>query len=167
MIEYICASDPALALFLNVASLMLPHPERCYITRKLGAIMKFFLHKLIILSCALYLSGAHWVLLQGTAWTGMLISRSLTASVAEAVSSTFDGQHPCPVCSAITEGRCNEEGAGAKFSTVKKSAALKFIELGSDMALARSGPASTAPWPSFTPHGVSRVDVPLTPPPVG
>ena len=167
MIEYICASDPALALFLNVASLMLPHPERCYITRKLGAIMKFFLHKLIILSCALYLSGAHWVLLQGTAWTGMLVARSLTASVAEAVSSTFDGQHPCPVCSAITEGRCNEEGAGAKFSTVKKSAALKFIELGSDMALARSGPASTAPWPSFTPHGVSRVEVPLTPPPIG
>ena len=129
--------------------------------------MKSFLHKLIILSCALYLSGAHWVLLQGTAWTGMLISRSLTASVAEAVSSTFDGQHPCPVCSAITEGRCNEEGAGTEFSLVKKSAALKFIELVSDMAPTRSGPASTAPWPSFTPHGVSRVDVPLTPPPIG
>ena len=91
--------------------------------------MKSFLHKLIILSCALYLSGAHWVVLQGTAWTGMLISRSLTASVAEAVSSTFDGQHPCPMCSAITEGRCNEEGAGTEFSPVKKSAGpiRKFV----------------------------------------
>ena len=156
-----------MALFLNVATLMLPHPTRCYITRQFGASMKSFLHKLIILSCALYLSGAHWLVLQGTAWTGMLITRSLSGSVAEAISSTFDGQHPCPVCSAISEGRCNAEGAGAKFSTVKKSAALKFIELASDMAPTGSGPESIAPWPSFTPHGVSRVEAPLTPPPIG
>jgi hypothetical protein len=145
---------------------MLPHAKRCYKTSFGIADMKSFLHKLIILSCALYLSGAHWVVLQGTAWTGMVISRSLTTSVAEAVSSTFDGQHPCPVCSAITEGRCNEEGAGTEFSPVKKSAALKFIELVSELAPEGCGPVSTAVWPSLDAHPASRVEAPWTPPPI-
>lgn len=128
--------------------------------------MKSFLHKLIILSCALYLSGAHWMVLQGTAWTGMLVSRAVSTSVSEAISSTFDGQHPCAMCSAIAEGRCNEDNTGANFAPAKKSAEIKFLKLVSAVVPARRKVEGTAVWPSFAPHGVVRVEAPLTPPPI-
>ena len=128
--------------------------------------MKSFLHKLIILSCAVYLSGAHWVVLQGTAWTGMLVSRAVSTSVSEAISSTFDGQHPCAICSAIAEGRCNEDSAGANFAPAKKSAEIKFLKLDSHGLPVRSIDEHLSIWPDFAPHGVFRVDAPLTPPPI-
>ena len=128
--------------------------------------MKSFLHKVIILSCALYLSGAHWMLLQGTAWTGMLVSRAMSTSVSEALSSTFDGQHPCAMCSVIAEGRCNEDDAGANFAPLKKSGEIKFLKLVSDGPPVRSLDEYPAIWPGFVPHGVVRVKAPLTPPPI-
>ena len=47
--------------------------------------MKPVLHKLLIVCCALILGGAHWAILQMTTWTGMVVTRSQTMSVAEAV----------------------------------------------------------------------------------
>lgn len=128
--------------------------------------MKSFLHKIIILSCALYLSGAHWILLQGTAWTGMLVSRAISTSVSEALSSTFDGQHPCAMCSAIAEGKCNEDDADADFAPSKKSGEIKFLTLDSHGLPVRSIDEHLSIWPDFAPHGVFRVDAPLTPPPI-
>lgn len=96
----------------------------------------------------------------------MVVSRALTSSVAEAISSTFDGQHPCAMCSAISEGRCNEQDAGANFAPLKKSAEVKFLKLVSDVVPARSDGEGTAVWPGFAPHGVVRVGPPLTPPPI-
>lgn len=45
--------------------------------------------------------GLQWVVLQGIAWTGMMIKFSQQDSLAEAVSKTFDGEHPCPLCNAV------------------------------------------------------------------
>ena len=43
--------------------------------------------------------GLHTVIIQSAAWAGMLVSYSLEkGSVAQAVSETFDGAHPCPLC---------------------------------------------------------------------
>jgi hypothetical protein len=57
--------------------------------------------------------GLHLALLQTVAWTGMLISYSRDGSFAEAVVKTFDGEHPCPLCKVIREGRAEgEEQAG-------------------------------------------------------
>lgn len=53
--------------------------------------------------------GLHWALLQTVAWTGMLINYSRDASFREAISRTFDGQHPCPLCKAIKKGRADEK----------------------------------------------------------
>ena len=53
--------------------------------------------------------GLHWALLQTVAWTGMMISYSRDGSLAEAVSKTFDGEHPCRLCHAIQKGRADEQ----------------------------------------------------------
>lgn len=43
----------------------------------------------------------HLPALQVVAWTGMIISYSKDRTLAEAVSMTFDGEHPCPMCKTI------------------------------------------------------------------
>jgi hypothetical protein len=53
--------------------------------------------------------GLHWALLQAVAWTGMLINYSRDASLTEAVTQTFDGEHPCKLCNAIKQGRAEEK----------------------------------------------------------
>jgi hypothetical protein len=52
--------------------------------------------------------GLHWGLLQTVAWTGMLINNSRAGPFKEAVSKTFDGEHPCCLCKAIKQGRAEE-----------------------------------------------------------
>jgi hypothetical protein len=53
--------------------------------------------------------GLHWALLQTLAWTGMIVTYSRQDSFTEAISKTFDGQHPCPLCRAIQKGRAEEK----------------------------------------------------------
>jgi hypothetical protein len=56
--------------------------------------------------------GLHTVVIQSAAWAGMLVSYSLEkGSVSQAVSETFDGEHPCPLCklAKITEGTPADE----------------------------------------------------------
>ncbi|HRH97062.1 MAG TPA: hypothetical protein PLB55_14065 [Prosthecobacter sp.] len=49
--------------------------------------------------------GMHWALLQGIAWTGMLITFAREGAMIEAVEKTFDGQHACALCLKVKEGR--------------------------------------------------------------
>lgn len=53
--------------------------------------------------------GLHWALLQTVAWTGMIVSYSRDASFTEAVSKTFDGEHPCALCKVIQKSRADEK----------------------------------------------------------
>ena len=53
--------------------------------------------------------GMHWALLQGIAWTGMLISFASEGTVIEAVEKTFDGQHGCALCAKVKEGRDSDQ----------------------------------------------------------
>jgi hypothetical protein len=53
--------------------------------------------------------GLHWAVLQTVAWAGMIISYSRNAFLTEAVSKTFDGEHPCPMCKLIKKGRAEEK----------------------------------------------------------
>lgn len=39
----------------------------------------------------------------------MLAANLTTSSFAEAISDTFDGQHPCPMCKAIESGKKSEK----------------------------------------------------------
>jgi hypothetical protein len=121
--------------------------------------------KFIILCCALYLSGAHWMVLQTTAWTGMLVSRSLTASVEEAISSTFDGKHPCRLCDVISSGKQTEERSQMEIELLKKGGDLKFIEhFGMSVSPLMAG--TPLLWPEWNVSGELRKDAPPTPPPL-
>ena len=53
--------------------------------------------------------GMHWGLLQSIAWTGMMMRYAHEGSVSEAVSRTFDGQHPCCLCKLIQKARAEEK----------------------------------------------------------
>ena len=62
------------------------------------------------LIAALTLSlGAHWAFLQSVAWAGMLYSYSQQAGFGQAVSMTFDGDHPCSLCKTIQKGKAQEK----------------------------------------------------------
>ncbi len=58
--------------------------------------------------------GLHWALLQSVAWVGMIVAYSQDASISEAVTKTFDGNHPCPLCKAIKSARADERQNEAK-----------------------------------------------------
>jgi hypothetical protein len=55
------------------------------------------------------LAGGHWAILQTGAWMGMIVAYSKEGDVSAAISKTFDGKHPCAVCSVVQDGRTQEQ----------------------------------------------------------
>jgi hypothetical protein len=53
--------------------------------------------------------GGHWALLQSVAWARMLADFSRTETLGTAIGKTFDGEHPCPMCLQIREGKAQEQ----------------------------------------------------------
>ncbi|TDU71287.1 hypothetical protein EI77_02410 [Prosthecobacter fusiformis] len=68
--------------------------------------------------------GLQWAVLQGVAWTGMLISYARDGSLIEAVSKTFDGEHPCPLCKAVENGQKQDQEKSANTPIKKLDAVL-------------------------------------------
>lgn len=64
---------------------------------------------LLALVAMLLASGSHWVVLQSIAYGGMIIRYAQDAPLQTALAMTFDGEHPCPLCHAVQEGRQEEE----------------------------------------------------------
>lgn len=125
--------------------------------------MRFLIHKLLIVFCTLYLCGAHWAVLQMTAWTGMIVARSQHVSMAEAVETTFDGQHPCRFCEAIESGKAGEKKQERKLPTAKSFQDVKFlaeVEVGMPDRV-----ESEISWPVWVAGGNSRREAPSSPPP--
>lgn len=125
--------------------------------------MKPLVHKLLLIVCALHLSGAHWAVLQVTAWTGMLVSRSQTSGVAEAVATTFDGEHPCAICTAITAGQ--QEGKQTEFPALKAMEEIRLV-VADRVALPPRYAAGDVVWPGFLMSDLRRTDAPPVPPPL-
>jgi hypothetical protein len=71
--------------------------------------------------------GAHWALLQSVAWTTMLAGNLRNASVSQAITRTFDGQHPCPICKAIAAGKKSEKKREFTPSTQKFECPLAHV----------------------------------------
>lgn len=67
--------------------------------------------KILVILALVVSTGAHWGALQTVAWTAMLAGNLRTYPVAEAVSRTFDGKHPCCLCKAIAAGKKSEQKA--------------------------------------------------------
>jgi hypothetical protein len=79
-------------------------------------------HALLILAL-LGATGGHWAVLQTIAWADMLTTNLQTDSVSEAITKTFDGEHPCPMCHQISAGKQAEKKADLP-APVKK---LEFV----------------------------------------
>jgi len=73
---------------------------------------------LVVLTLVLT-TGAHWAALQTVAWTTMLANNLRSDSLTRAVSKTFDGEHPCPLCKAIAAGKKTEKKSEAVAPVMK------------------------------------------------
>lgn len=115
--------------------------------------------RLLLCAALLYGSGAHWLLVQGAAWAGMVAARARTSSVAEAVTTTFDGRHPCAVCRAVRRGA--DADSGARLVRPAPTADLAFAAAAAAFRPALVTSASAAAPCAATP----RPRVPPSPPP--
>lgn len=105
--------------------------------------------------------GLHWTLLQTVAWTGMLISYSRDASLSEAVSKTFDGQHPCKMCKVIKQARAEEKQQQKQETKSDSKIKLALPEI----AFSLISPASEAELPSVDQWATARSYEPPKPRP--
>ena len=72
-------------------------------------------------SAALFLLvGGHWALVQTVAWGTMIMDFSKQGSVSEAVTKTFDGEHPCALCKKISQAKTDQPKAPVIVSSAKK-----------------------------------------------
>lgn len=80
----------------------------------------------MLLVAALVISiGAQWAVLQSAAWVGMAVTYSMAeGSVAEGLSNTFDGDHPCPLCKLVEEGQKKENKLPTKQAPSKMELSL-------------------------------------------
>lgn len=69
--------------------------------------------------------GLHWGVLQSVAWASMLVERARTQTLAEALDTTFDGQHPCEICVIVRDGKAAEK----KAQTPQTSSSSVRVEL--------------------------------------
>jgi hypothetical protein len=119
----------------------------------------------IFLVFALILSvGGHWALLQVTAWASMLVSFTQQTSLVDAVSQTFDGEHPCELCKLALRGAAEDRqrGDSAPQQTVKK---LELFVVSSPEAgyAAQITETHQSVWDVLVLG--SHLDEPVTPPP--
>jgi hypothetical protein len=103
--------------------------------------------------------GLHWVILQSVAWTSMLADNLRHDSLAQAVTHTFDGQHPCCLCKAIAAGKKSEKKS--EFTPLFKT--LEFPPATEDFALII--PARFALPSSADIFARTLSETPPTPPP--
>ena len=75
--------------------------------------------KFLLVLALVFSTGAHWAALQTVAWTTMLADNLRHDSIADAVSKTFDGEHPCPLCRAIAAAKKAEKKSAAISSALK------------------------------------------------
>jgi hypothetical protein len=69
----------------------------------------FVLRVLLMSFLSLRLLGGDFAVLQVVAWTGMIVTRTAEQGVTAAVASTFDGEHPCPLCKVLDSARSQEQ----------------------------------------------------------
>jgi hypothetical protein len=75
--------------------------------------------KCLVVAALVLMTGGHWAALQAVAWTTMLANNLRSQSFTDAVSDTFDGEHPCCLCKAIQAGKKAEKNSEAVAPALK------------------------------------------------
>ena len=113
-----------------------------------------------LLIAVLFLAiGGHWAMLQTVAWASMLVDYSRNGALTEAVEKTFDGRHPCRICTEIQKGQGSEKKHEA-LQPLKKIEL--FDQLVADFVFLSASSVSLTISDSFS---VVRSHAPLVPPP--
>jgi hypothetical protein len=116
--------------------------------------------RLLLILLLIAATGDQWAVMQSAAWVTMLVSSLRTDSLPQAVTNTFDGKHPCPLCKAIAKGESSQK----KTDLLPNPTRLVFLPPARESAL-------TAPerFQMVRIHldkiAQSPVKQPLTPPP--
>lgn len=126
--------------------------------------LKTVLHKVLIACCALYLSGAHWVMMQTVAWTTMVVERSGEMGLPEAVESTFSGEKPCGMCKAIAHGKEEEQKQAPEIPLLKAFKEVQFVSSEAAVLPERRLLGAWTPV-ELEQSSTRRAEAPLLPPP--
>ena len=128
--------------------------------------LKICLQRLLLVFCALYLSGAHWAVLRVTAWTGMVVERAETSSILKAMETTLDGRHPCRMCMALNTAQEEEQKQKLPGSGVQKfSLDSKWLPL-AQFTIPASASSGCLSWKVFNLAASCRTEAPPVPPPL-
>jgi hypothetical protein len=65
--------------------------------------------KLLLVLLLITAVSDQWAIMQSAAWATMLVNSLRSNSLPQAVTRTFDGQHPCALCNAIAQGKKSEK----------------------------------------------------------
>jgi hypothetical protein len=122
--------------------------------------MRLFARRFLLIFMLGAVMDGQWAMMQSIAWTGMLVSHLRTAPLPQAVSLTFDGQHPCPLCNAISQGKKSEK----KSDLTSKLTRLEFLPLAHLCNLCPPDRNSLSP-PRSSDFARQHFPQPLTPPP--
>jgi hypothetical protein len=117
--------------------------------------------KVFVVIALVAMLGAHWALLQTVAWATMLADNLRTRSLTEAVTQTFDGKHPCPLCKAIAAGKKSEQ----KTEFISHTLRLEFPPVKGNFLL--MAPSRFELLPQANSFADSLIQSPPTPPPRG
>ncbi len=130
-----------------------------FLPRKVSPVLRRIGH-LLVVTALLAAVGGHWAMLQSIAWTTMLADNLRDGNMTEAVSKTFDGEHPCPLCKHIAEGKKSEKKSDALDLKVKK------LEFATELkGFVFAAPASFHLLPLFVSTADSQTEAPPVPPP--
>jgi hypothetical protein len=105
--------------------------------------------------------GIHWALLQTFAWTAMLADNLRSSTLQAALTETFDGQHPCRLCKAVSAGRNSEQKKEFTLTAFK----LEFPISNEISALVAPSECQLYPLENFSANCLPQQ--PPTPPPRG
>ena len=117
------------------------------------------LGKVLVVFTIVATLSVHWALLQTVAWTTMLADNLQTKSLHEAVTQTFDGNHPCNLCKAIVAAKNTEQKKQIPFEKLK----LEFPPVRESLVLI--APSRPILSPQQNSLAESRSLKPPTPPP--
>lgn len=123
----------------------------------------------LLLMLSLRLLGGDSGVLQAVAWAGMLVSRAPEMGVAAAVETTFDGDHPCSLCTAIRKTETPAENPTPLPENVLAKLKLKDTVQSTDPVIpllaVSEDQAVGAPAMQGPEFSRSRRDAPPVPPP--
>lgn len=126
---------------------------------------------ILIAIASLRLAGGDLLVLQVAAWSGMIATRTAEQGLTEAVKTTFDGDHPCRLCSMVKEASSSEEKSPATSTGAKTPAKTEFAKLKefvpmSPLALPMAHEVASLPQAAWFNHFTAgRHDSPQLPPP--